>query len=165
MAERSVNKAILVGRLGGDAETRHTQSGTPVSRVSLAMNRQWTDSEKQVHEETDWIYIVLWNKESLAAYLTKGTKLYVEGRIQTRSYEDNGGVKRYITEVVAQNIVLLGGNGAGGGGGADREEKSGGRPARGKQAGGRYDDDSRLEGVLSAKLRNLDQTLTFCRRV
>ena len=129
MAERSVNKAILVGRLGGDAETRHTQSGTPVSRVSLAMNRQWTGSDKQVHEETDWIYIVLWNKESLAAYLTKGTRLYVEGRIQTRSYDDNGGVKRYITEVVAQNVILLGGNGYGNGNGA--EEKSGGRPGRG----------------------------------
>ena len=131
MAERSVNKAILVGRLGGDAETRHTQSGTPVSRVSLAMNRQWTGSDKQVHEETDWIYIVLWNKESLAAYLTKGTRLYVEGRIQTRSYDDNGGVKRYITEVVAQNVILLGGNGNGNGNGADRQEKPGGRPARG----------------------------------
>jgi single-strand DNA-binding protein len=131
MAERSVNKAILVGRLGGDAETRHTQSGTPVSRVSLAMNRQWTGSDKQVHEETDWIYIVLWNKESLAAYLTKGTRLYVEGRIQTRSYDDNGGVKRYITEVVAQNVILLAGNGNGNGNGAERQEKSGGRPARG----------------------------------
>ena len=145
MAERSVNKAILVGRLGGDAETRHTQSGTPVSRVSLAMNRQWTDSEKQVHEETEWIYIVLWNKESLAAYLTKGTKLYVEGRIQTRSYEDNGGVKRYVTEVVAQNIMLLGGNGNGSGGGADREEKSGGRPARAKQASSRFVHDTNFE--------------------
>ena len=134
MAERSVNKAILVGRLGGDAETRHTQNGTPVSRVSLAMNRQWTDPEKQVHEETDWIYIVLWNKESLAAYLTKGTKLYVEGRIQTRSYEDNSGVKRYVTEVVAQNIVLLGGNGNGSSSEADREEKSKVGPARGKRA-------------------------------
>ena len=141
MAERSVNKAILVGRLGGDAETRHTQNGTPVSRVSLAMNRQWTDSEKQVHEETDWIYLVLWNKESLAAYLTKGTKLYVEGRIQTRSYEDNSGVKRYVTEVVAQNIVLLGGNGNGSGGGADREEKSGDRPSRGKHARSRFEHD------------------------
>jgi len=146
MAERSVNKAILVGRLGGDAETRHTQNGTPVSRVSLAMNRQWTDSEKQVHEETDWIYIVLWNKESLAAYLTKGTKLYVEGRIQTRSYEDNSGVKRYVTEVVAQNIVLLGGNGNGGGG-ADRERKSGERPARGKQASSSLEHDIGPEGV------------------
>jgi single-strand DNA-binding protein len=131
MAERSVNKAILIGRLGGDAETRHTQSGTLVSRVSMAMNRQWTGSDQQVHEETDWIYIVLWNKESLAAYLTKGTRLYVEGRIQTRSYDDNGGVKRYITEVVAQNVILLGGNGNGNGNGADRQEKPGGRPVRG----------------------------------
>jgi single-strand DNA-binding protein len=80
MAERSVNKAILVGRLGADAETRFTQNGTPVSRVSLAMNRQWTDSDKQVHEETDWMSIVIWNKEKLATYLTKGSKLYVEGR-------------------------------------------------------------------------------------
>ena len=142
MAERSVNKAILVGRLGGDAETRHTQNGTPVSRVSLAMNRHWTDSEKQVHEETDWIYIVLWNKESLAAYLTKGTKLYVEGRIQTRSYEDNSGVKRYVTEVVAQNVVLLGGNGNGSSGGVDREEKPGEYSARGKHASSRFEHDS-----------------------
>ena len=122
MGERSVNKAILIGRLGSDVETRHTKSGTPVSRVSLATNRQWTDSDQQVHEETDWIYIVLWNKENLAAYLTKGTKLYVEGRIQIRSYEDNGGVKRYVTEVVAQNIVLLGSNGNVNGNGADRSE-------------------------------------------
>ena len=146
MAERSVNKAILVGRLGGDAETRHTQNGTPVSRVSLAMNRQWTDSEKQVHEETDWIYIVLWNKESLAAYLTKGTKLYVEGRIQTRSYEDNGGVKRYVTEVVAQNIVLLGGNGNGSGSGAERKEERGKRQAGGKRSGEVFDEDPEFSG-------------------
>jgi single-strand DNA-binding protein len=141
MGERSVNKAILIGRLGSDAETRHTKSGTPVSRVSLAMNRQWTDSDQQIHEETDWIYIVLWNKESLAAYLTKGAKLYVEGRIQTRSYEDNGGVKRYVTEVVAQNIVLLGSNGNVNGNGANRTEKSSDGQARGKQAKGRFDQD------------------------
>ena len=109
MAERSVNKAILLGRLGADAETKFTQNGTPVSRVSLAMNRQWTDSDKQVHEETDWMSIVIWNKENLATYLTKGAKLYVEGRLQTRSYDDKEGVKRYVTEVVAENLVLLGG--------------------------------------------------------
>ena len=141
MAERSVNKAILIGRLGGDAETRHTHSGTPVSRASLAMNRQWTDSDQQVHEETDWINLVIWNKENLAAYLTKGTKLYAEGRIQTRSYEDNGGVKRYVTEVVAQNVVLLGSNGNVNGNGADRAEKSGDGQARGTQAKGRFDQD------------------------
>jgi single stranded DNA-binding protein len=65
MAERSVNKAILVGRIGCDAETRYTQGGTPVSRFSLAMNRQWRDSERQVHEGTDWIYAVLWKNENL----------------------------------------------------------------------------------------------------
>jgi single-strand DNA-binding protein len=141
MGERSVNKAILMGRLGADAETRHTKGGTPVSRVSLAMNRQWTDSDQQVHEETDWIYLVLWNKENLAAYLTKGTKLYVEGRIQTRSYEDNGGVKRYVTEVVAQNIVLLGGNGNVNGNGADRGEESCDRQECDRHTKGRFDQD------------------------
>jgi single-strand DNA-binding protein len=137
MAERSVNKAILVGRLGGDAETRYTQGGTPVSRFSLAMNRQWRDSEKQVHEETDWLYIVLWRNENLAAYLTKGAKLYVEGRIQTRSYDDNEGVKRHVTEVVADNIVLLGGNGNASVNGANREEKSRSRREPSKPPSGR----------------------------
>jgi single-strand DNA-binding protein len=134
MAERSVNKAILVGRLGADAETRFTQNGTPVSRVSLAMNRQWTDSDKQVHEETDWMSIVIWNMENLAAYLTKGSKLYVEGRLQTRSYDDKDGVKRYVTEVVAQNLVLLGGNGhsSGNGNGGGASEQSERRPSPGK---------------------------------
>jgi single-strand DNA-binding protein len=138
MAERSVNKAILVGRLGADAETRFTQSGTPVSRVSLAMNRQWTDSDNQVHEETDWMSIVIWKKENLATYLTKGTKLYVEGRLQTRSYDDKEGVKRYVTEVVAENLVLLGGTAdsnanGNGAGGRDRSER---RPTRGKGSNG-----------------------------
>ena len=139
MAERSVNKAILVGRLGGDAETRYTQGGTPVSRFSLAMNRQWRDSEKQVHEETDWLYVVLWRNENLAAYLTKGAKLYVEGRIQTRSYDDNEGVKRYVTEVVADNIVLLGGNGNASVNGANREEKLRSRREPSKPVNGRGD--------------------------
>ena len=131
MAERSVNKAILVGRLGADAETRFTQNGTPVSRVSLAMNRQWTDSDKQVHEETDWMSIVIWNMENLATYLTRGTKLYVEGRLQTRSYDDKEGVKRYVTEVVAENLVLLGGtasSNSNGNGGGEREIRTSSDP-------------------------------------
>src|ERR1700722_1297056 len=134
MAERSENKAILVGRLGSDAETRYTPSGTPVSRVSLAMNRQWTDSEQQVHQETDWMAIMIWKMENLAAYLIKGTKVYVEGRLQTRSYDDKDGVKRYVTEVVAQNVVLLGGKGhsSGNGNGGGASEQSERRPSPGK---------------------------------
>ena len=112
MAERSVNKAILVGRLGADAETRYTQNGTPVSRVSVAMNRQWKDREDQFHEDTDWIPVILWRAERLAEFMTKGKQVYVEGRIQTRSFEDNAGVKRCVTEVVAQSVILLGGGNA-----------------------------------------------------
>jgi single-strand DNA-binding protein len=102
------------------------------------MNRQWTDSDKQVHEETDWMSIVIWKKETLATYLTKGTKLYVEGRLQTRSYDDQEGVKRYVTEVVAENLVLLGGttnsNGRGdGGGGRERSDR---RPKSAKTSNG-----------------------------
>ena len=123
MAERSANKAILVGRLGCDAETRYTQSGTPVSRVSLAMNRQWKDRDDQIHEETDWIQIVLWRSERLAEYLTKGKQVYVEGRLQTRSYQDNGGIKRYITEVVAQSVILLGGTNGNGSGSEEGPER------------------------------------------
>ena len=139
MAERSVNKAILVGRIGSDAESRVTQNGTPVSRLSLAMNRQWTDSDQQVHEETDWVPIVVWNKEKLSEYLTRGARLYVEGRLQTRSYEDNSGVKRYITEVIAQNVILLGNNGGGNGNGSAASDKGDqlskpGRPVGGRQS-------------------------------
>ena len=87
------------------------------------MNRQWTDSDKQVHEETDWMSIVIWKKENLATYLTKGTKLYVEGRLQTRSYDDKEGVKRYVTEVVAENLVLLGGAANGNSNGNERSAR------------------------------------------
>jgi single-strand DNA-binding protein len=89
------------------------------------MNRRWTDSDQKVHEETDWMAIVIWKMENLAAYLTRGTKVYVEGRLQTRSYDDKDGVKRYVTEVVAQNIVLLGGNGNGAGGRGEAEHRRG----------------------------------------
>jgi single-strand DNA-binding protein len=137
MSERSVNKTILVGRIGADAEIRTTQAGTPVSRFSLAMNRQWTDSDQQVHEETDWIPVVIWNKERLSEYLTRGSRVYVEGRLQTRSYDDNAGVKRYITEVIAQNVILLGSNGGSNGTASadgnkvDRRSKPG--PAKGRK--------------------------------
>jgi single-strand DNA-binding protein len=161
MAERSVNKAILVGRLGADAETRFTQNGTAVSRVSLAMNRQWTDSDNQVHEETDWMSIVIWKKENLATYLTKGTKLYVEGRLQTRSYDDKEGVKRYVTEVVAENLVLLGGAANGNSNG---NEKS----ARGKADRRQTREKPRLAvaiGNQSPKSRAFNMTIYLSRTV
>jgi single-strand DNA-binding protein len=116
MASRSVNKVILVGHLGRDAETKFTPGGAAVTRFSVATNRRWKDKDSgEWKEETDWSNVVLWRSENLANYLTKGKQIYVEGRLQTRSYEDKDGKKVYATEVVADDVILLGGQGAGGG--------------------------------------------------
>ncbi len=116
MASRSVNKVILVGHLGRDAETKFTPGGVSVTKFSVATNRRWKDQQSgEWKEETDWTNVVLWRAENLATYLTKGTQLYVEGRLQTRNYEDKDGKKVYTTEVVADEVILLGGKGGGGG--------------------------------------------------
>src|SRR5579871_6746680 len=122
MASRSVNKVILIGHLGKDAETKFTPAGAPCTKFSVATNRRWKDQQSgEWKEETDWANVVLWRSENLANYLTKGKQIYVEGRIQTRSWDDKDGKKQYMTEVVADDVILLGGRGseAGGGGGAD----------------------------------------------
>jgi single-strand DNA-binding protein len=120
MASRSVNKVILVGHLGKDAETRFTPSGVPRTTFGLATSRRWKDQQTgEWKEETDWHNVVLWRSENLANYLTKGKQLYVEGRLQTRSYDDKDGNKRYMTEVVAEEVILLGGRGESAGGPAE----------------------------------------------
>jgi len=112
MASRSVNKVILVGHLGRDAETRFTPAGVAVTSFSVATNRRWKDQQTgEWKEETDWSNVVLWRQENLANYLTKGKQVFVEGRLQTRSYDDKDGKKQYRTEVVADDVILLGGRG------------------------------------------------------
>jgi single-strand DNA-binding protein len=124
----SVNKAILVGNLGRDAEMRFTAGGTPVATVSLATTERFNDREGNKKEDTQWHRIVIWGKtaESLHEYLTKGKQIYVEGRIQTREWTDKEGKPAKTTEIRADKIVLLGGGGGGegraaGGGGRGRE--------------------------------------------
>jgi len=123
----SVNKAILVGNLGRDAEMRFTAGGTPVATVSMATTEKFTDKDGQKREDTQWHRIVIWGKtaESLHEYLTKGKQIYVEGRIQTREWTDKEGKPAKTTEIRADKIVLLGGGGGGegraGGGGRGRE--------------------------------------------
>ena len=120
MASRSVNKVILIGHLGRDAETAFTASQTSVTKFSVATNRRWKDQASgEWKEETNWTNVVQWRAENLAQYLTKGKQVYVEGRIQTRSYDDKDGKKVYTTEVVADDVILLGGRGEGGGGGPE----------------------------------------------
>ncbi|MCX6622655.1 MAG: single-stranded DNA-binding protein [Acidobacteria bacterium] len=124
MASRSVNKVILVGNLGKDAETKFTPSGVARTTFSIATTRRWKDQQSgEWKDETDWHNIVLWRSENVANYLTKGKQVYIEGRLQTRSYDDKEGQKRYTTEVVAEEVILLGGRG-----GDVPEESSHGQP-------------------------------------
>jgi single-strand DNA-binding protein len=114
----SVNKVILVGNLGRDAELRYTPGGAPVSGFSLATTEVWNDKGGQRQEKTEWHRISVWGKtaESLQEYLVKGKQVYIEGRIQYREYTDKDGNKRTATDIRADRIVLLGGGGGGGGG-------------------------------------------------
>jgi single-strand DNA-binding protein len=120
MASRSINKAILLGHLGKDAETKFTPSGTAKTSFTLATSRRWKDQQSgEWKEETDWHNVTLWKMENLANYLLKGKQVYVEGRISHRSYDDKDGNKKFFTEIVADEIILLGGRGEGGGPGDD----------------------------------------------
>jgi single-strand DNA-binding protein len=115
----SVNKVILVGNLGRDAELRYTPGGAAVATLNMATTEVWNDKGGQRQEKTEWHRVVLWGKtaESLNEYLTKGKQIYVEGRLQTRQWDDKDGNKRYTTEIRGDRIVLLGGGGGGGRGG------------------------------------------------
>lgn len=111
----SVNKVILVGNLGRDAELKYTPGGAPVAKVSLATTEVWNDKNGQRQEKTEWHSIDIWGKqaESLSEYLVKGKQVYVEGRLQTREWNDKDGNKRKTTEIRADRVVLLGGGGSG----------------------------------------------------
>ena len=114
----SVNKVILVGNLGGDAELRYTSGGTAVAKLRIATTETWTDRNSgQRQERTEWHNVDLWAKqaETLHEYLRKGRQIYVEGSLRTRQWDDRDGNKRYSTDVRADRVVLLGGRGEGGG--------------------------------------------------
>ena len=131
MASRSVNKVILIGHLGRDAETSFTASQTAVTKFSVATSRRWKDQASgEWKEETNWTNVVLWRGENVSPYLTKGKQIYVEGRIQTRSYDDKDGRKVWTTEVVADDVILLGGRGEGGPSGGSMGGDEYGEPMR-----------------------------------
>jgi len=105
----SINKVILLGRLGADPELRHTKTSQAVCQLSVATNRVWTDGGGQKREEVTWHRVVVWGKqaEHCREYLSKGRQLYVEGRLRHDSYVDQSGVKRFTTEVVANTVQFL----------------------------------------------------------
>jgi len=118
MAGKSVNKVILIGNLGKDPEVKYTPQGTPVAKLALATNERYKDKDGQWQDRTEWHNVVLWQRlaEIAGEYLKKGGKVYIEGRLQTRSWDDKQtNQKKYMTEVVAHDLVLLGGRGEGAG--------------------------------------------------
>lgn len=107
---KDLNKVMIIGRLGKDPEMRYTTTGAPVTNFTVAAGRQWKDPNGETRDETEWFQVVVWNKlaEICNQYLTKGSRVYIEGRLQTRSWDDQAsGEKRYRTEVVASDMIIL----------------------------------------------------------
>ena len=122
---KDLNKVMLTGRLGKDPETRYTPQGSAITKFSVASNRRWRTAEGDDREDTEWFNVVAWNKlgEICAQYLQKGSRVYIEGRLQTRSWDDQTtGQKRYMTEVIAQDMIMLDSRRDGMGGGPGYEE-------------------------------------------
>jgi single-strand DNA-binding protein len=142
---KSVNKVILIGNVGNDPDIKYTPSGVPVAKVSLATNESYKDKSGEWQERTEWHNLVFWQRraEIVGEYVKKGSKLFIEGRLQTSSWEDKQtGEKKYRTEIVAQTLILLGdGNGNANGDGRSHDESH----ARSQQyTGERYEQDSSL---------------------
>jgi single-strand DNA-binding protein len=137
---RGVNKVILVGNLGKDPEVRYTPSGSAVANVTIATSDQWKDKQTgEQQERTEWHRVVFFNRlaEVVAEYVKKGQQIYVEGRIQTRKWQDQSGQDRYTTEIVANEMQMLGGRGGGGGGaqqGGFSQDMDQSQPAQQRQA-------------------------------
>lgn len=107
---KSLNKVQLIGRLGQDAELSYTPNGKPVSKFSVATDTQFKDGNGELQKKTNWTNCVQWSAEKLAPYLKKGTMVYVEGRLETRSFDGKEGHKVWVTEVIVNDLILLGGN-------------------------------------------------------
>lgn len=138
-----LNKVMLIGNAGKDAELRYMASGTPQAKFSLAVNnRRRNQQTNEWEDQTEWFNILIWGDtaERVSQYITKGKQVYIEGRLQTRSWDDDSGQRHYMTEVVAQTVQLLGsregGSGGGGGGSSDEWGNGGGSYSRPRGGGG-----------------------------
>jgi single-strand DNA-binding protein len=150
---KSVNKVILLGNLGKDPEVKYTPSGVPVAKFSLATNERYKDKGGEWQDRTEWHNIVAWQRlaEIVGEYVKKGSKVYIEGRLQTSSWEDKqSGEKKYRTEIIASDLVLLSGRGEGGGG--EHE----GRSSRGAAASSSFDQRSHADEHAPTEITDED---------
>jgi single-strand DNA-binding protein len=175
---RGINKVILVGNLGADPETRAMPSGTTVANLRIATSESWRDKQSgEQQERTEWHRVVLFGRlgEIAAEYLKKGSQVYIEGSLRTRKWQDKQGQERYSTEIVGNDMQMLGGRGAGAGGGAaggggDFERGSGsgsaggrgGRTSGGGGGGDSYPDEyAHSSGGGSGKAEDFDDDIPF----
>lgn len=162
---RGINKVILVGNLGADPETRYTPSNTAVTNLRLATSESWRDRNSgETQERTEWHRVVMFNRlaEIAAEYLRKGSKVYVEGKLQTRKWQDQNGQDRWSTEIVANEMQMLDSRGGGGGGGFGGNEPpmdDWGGPPSGSGGGGRSGGGSR--GPVDAPPSDFDDDIPF----
>ncbi|HEX6608639.1 MAG TPA: single-stranded DNA-binding protein [Chloroflexia bacterium] len=141
MAGRGLNKVMIIGNLGGDPEMKYTPSGKAITTFRVAVGRTYRSPEGENRDETEWFRVVAWDKlaETCNQYLHKGSKVYVEGRLQTRTWKDNNGQDRYMTEVVANEMMMLDSRGAGQG--PSEAPARGGQSSGGGQSFGGGGDD------------------------
>lgn len=137
---RGINKVIIVGNVGGDPETRYMPSGSAVTNLTVATNESWKDKATgEQKERTEWHRVAMFNRlaEIAAEYLRKGSQVYIEGKLRTRKWQDKSGNDRYTTEIIADEMQMLGGRGGSGGGGNFGGGQQGGdAPSGGGQQGG-----------------------------
>lgn len=160
---KSVNKVILIGTLGKDPELKYTPQGTAVTKFSMATNESFKDKQSgEWKERTEWHNIVCWQRtaEVAAEYLKKGRKVYIEGRLTTRSWDDKEtGQKKYMTEVVANDLVLLGDRGGSSGGGDSEHSGGGARKSSGSGSG--FDQRPAAEDNLAQSTEITDEDIPF----
>ena len=162
---RGINKVILVGNLGNDPEVRYSQSGSAITTISVATSESWKDKNGEQQERTEWHRVKFFGRlaEIAGEYLKKGRQVYIEGSLRTEKYTDKSGVEKYATDIIANEMQMLGGTGEGGGGqrggggGGERSERPA-RPASGgpRGGGGGGDYGSRSGGSSQPPSRNDD---------
>ena len=139
---RGINKVIIVGNVGGDPETRYMPSGSAVTNLTIATNESWKDKQTgEQKERTEWHRVAMFNRlaEIAAEYLRKGSQVYIEGKLRTRKWQDKSGQERYTTEIIADEMQMLGGRGGSGGGGnfgGGKQDAGQGGGQSGGQGGG-----------------------------
>ena len=147
----SVNKAILIGNVGRDPELRNTTGGSAVCSLSVATTRKWKSQSGEMQEETEWHRVVAYGRtaEIAGEYLAKGRSVYIEGRLQTRKWQDKDGIERYTTEIVAEDLVLLGGG--------DRND----RGRRGDERSHAREEGGGAARKPQARFSNMDDDIPF----